>query len=78
MKLNARKRNFDLIWLRKELCKHYPEGRLVVSSISLLSPNLQADVMLLLLFRHRFGFLPTISNPVVENVLDLIIDDFNL
>lgn len=78
MKLNAMKRNFDLVWLRKELCWLLPDGNLVVSSISLLSPEVQADVMLLLLFRHRFGFLPTIANPVVENVLDLIIDDFNL
>ena len=78
MKLNANREISGLIWLRAELCKHYPKGNLVVSSISLLSPDLQADVMLLLLFRHRFGFFPTISNPVIENVLDLIIDDFNL
>ena len=78
MKLNANREVSDLSWLRAELCRLFPEGRLVVSSISLLSPNLQADVMLMLLFRHRFGFLPIISNPVVENVLDLIIDDFNL
>ena len=78
MKLNARKQNFDLIWLRKELCRILPNGNLVVSSIGLLSPVLQADVMLILLFRHRFGFLPTISNPDVAKILDILIDDFNL
>lgn len=78
MKLNANREISGLIWLRAELCKHYPKGNLVVSSISLLSPDLQADVMLLLLFRHRFGFLPTISNPDVAKILDILIDDFNL
>ena len=78
MKLNTMKQNFDLVWLRKELCRILPNGNLMVASISLLSPAVQADVMLLLLFRHRFGFLPTISNPDVAKILDILIDDFNL
>lgn len=78
MKLNTMKQNFDLLWLRKELCRILPDGNLVVSSIILLSPNLQADVMLILLFRHRFGFLPTVANPAVANILDILIDDFYL
>lgn len=78
MKLNANREISDLIWLRAELCRLFPEGRLVVSSIILLSPAVQADVMLLLLFRHRFGFLPTIFNPDVANILDILIDDFYL
>lgn len=78
MKLNANREVSDLSWLRAELCKHYPEGNLMVASIGLLSPQVQEDVLLLLLFRHRFGFLPIVANPVVENVLDLIIDDFYL
>lgn len=78
MKLNARKQNFDLLWLRKELCRILPNGNLVVSSIILLSPDLQADVMLMLLFRHRFGFLPTVANPDVAKILDVLFDDFDL
>ncbi len=78
MKVNKKIEVSDLSWLRAELCRLFPEGRLVVSSIGLLSPNLQADAMLLLLFRRRFGFLPTISNPDVTKILDILIDDFNL
>ena len=78
MKLNANREVSDLIWLRAELCRLFPEGRLVVSSISLLSPAVQADVMLMLLFRHRFGFLPTVANPDVAKILDILIDDFYL
>lgn len=78
MKLNAMKQNFDLLWLRKELCRLYPKGYSIITYIGLLSPQVQEDVLLLLLFRRRFGFFPTISNPVVENVLDLIVDDFDL
>lgn len=78
MKVNKKIEVSDLNWLRAELCRLFPEGRLVVSSISLLSPDLQADVMLLLLFRHRFGFLPAVANPAVAKILDILIDDFDL
>ena len=78
MKLNTNREISDLIWLRAELYKHYPEGNLMVASISLLSPAVQADVMLMLLFRHRFGFLPIVANPAVAKILDVLFDDFDL
>jgi hypothetical protein len=68
----------NIVWIEKEFSRKVKNGKKIIVSLQELDPYLREDVLLMLLFRHRFGFLPTVPHPVVQQVLSIVIDEFNL